>query len=58
MPRVLIECPETGELIPTGVELKEEEFAASNLRNKRVDCPECGRTHVWQIEDAILEPTP
>jgi hypothetical protein len=33
-------------------------FIWATLREQRVDCPACGRVHVWDKEDAYFPPHP
>ena len=53
MPQVLISCPITGELIPTGVHVVSLEDV-ERQGNLLIACPECGRDHEWKREDAVL----
>ena len=55
MGRVMIKCPKTGEMIPTGISMDEESFRNSRtLQGGRVQCPECGAIHTWSASDAIV----
>ncbi len=53
MPPVLITCPASGALVPTGAQ-------AQSLAQLDIDgylliaCPECGRDHEWTPLDAQL----
>lgn len=52
MPPVLITCPNTGDLIPTGAMADRlEDLDPDNLV---IACPECGRDHEWTPEDAVI----
>ncbi|HEX7224969.1 MAG TPA: hypothetical protein VF367_05265 [Candidatus Limnocylindria bacterium] len=49
---VLVSCPKTGELVPSG-------FWADTLdeleaENELLDCPACGSDHRWTPPEAIL----
>lgn len=49
---VLIECPQTRGLVPTG-------FTADHLdeleaENMLFDCPACGGDHPWTPADAVI----
>jgi endogenous inhibitor of DNA gyrase (YacG/DUF329 family) len=55
MANVMIKCPATGKLVPTGFEMDAQSFASSDLSDNSVSCPACGGTHVWSKEDAQLE---
>ena len=53
---VVIECPDTGKALRTGVEL--DDLAAFDLPSfvaKPCLCPHCGKWHVWTRGDAWLE---
>ena len=52
MAAVMIACPQTGSLVPTGANaLSLDDLAADNLL---AACPECGRDHDWTPRDAVL----
>lgn len=53
--RVVIRCPQTGELIPTGVQMDAKAFATVTLRDYITICPKCGATHKWSKSDAVPE---
>ena len=49
---VLVECPTSGSLVPTGVYvLGPSEIEPINLLPS---CPDCGRDHRWRPSDAVL----
>jgi hypothetical protein len=49
---VLIECPLTHQLVPTGFEAVDlDELEPSNLL---IDCPGCGQDHMWMPSEAVL----
>lgn len=55
MPPVLISCPITGDLVPTGVNATNlEELGDDKLL--LIARPECGRDHDWTRADAVLAP--
>ena len=55
MPPVLISCPTTGDLVPTGVNvISLEELGDGKL--VLIACPDCGRDHDWTRRDAVLAP--
>jgi hypothetical protein len=58
MAMVLITCPKTRRPVATGLELDTMSFIWSTLREQRFHCSACGRTHVWDKEDAYLPPHP
>jgi hypothetical protein len=52
MAAVLISCPRTGALVPTGANVEEiEELEPTNLL---IDCPDCGADHEWTPVEAVL----
>lgn len=53
MPKLQIECPETGKFISTGIHMDVESFLSSSMRDDGFRCPACGGTHTWQEEDAV-----
>jgi endogenous inhibitor of DNA gyrase (YacG/DUF329 family) len=53
---VMINCPETGKPVATGISMERASFAPSILNNQVLhNCPVCGRDHFWSKEDAFLE---
>jgi hypothetical protein len=58
LPRVMVRCPMTEHLIPTGYESDGSRGFRSRLpRSTIVLCDSCRRTHAWYREEAILEGT-
>lgn len=55
MPRILITCPHTNQLVPTGLQLPKELFETIAIRDTTTKCPSCGKVHVWSKKDAHLE---
>lgn len=52
MAAVLISCPATDALVPTGMHASSlDELATTNLL---LDCPDCGRDHEWTPIEAVL----
>lgn len=52
MPPVLIVCPITEDIVPTGVDVESiEELTTNHLL---IACPQCGRDHDWTPADAVL----
>jgi hypothetical protein len=49
----LIRCTRTGRYISTGVEADPDSFDADADIRHRVECPLCGKEHVWRKRDAI-----
>ena len=53
---VMVNCPETGKPVATGISMERASFEPSILNNKVLyNCPVCGRDHFWSKEDAFLE---
>lgn len=64
MPELMIRCPNTDEVVPTGIRatsdaLEEVDSYSTNTYidkyNMLTGCPSCDETHVWHAEDAFLE---
>jgi hypothetical protein len=56
MPKVMIKCPETSWPVDTGITMDKESFESSTSKDKTlVNCPACGKNHLWSKEDAFLE---
>ncbi len=55
MARVMITCLESGKPIYTGMSCDEITFETIQFTDKSVLCPECGRVHAWNKQDAYLE---
>jgi hypothetical protein len=54
-PVVLITCPTSGELVPTGVLARElEELPAVNVL---LGCERCGEDHEWFQDEAVITAT-
>jgi endogenous inhibitor of DNA gyrase (YacG/DUF329 family) len=54
MPQVLINCPETGRPVYTGMSYDWFSFDAAVLVEPSFKCPQCGHTHSWKKTDAYL----
>lgn len=52
--RLLIRCPSTAKLIPTGQTIEEEAWSDAKLKQAKLSCPHCQGTHAWKKEDVIL----
>jgi len=53
---VMIVCPKTGELIPTGIAVNSRSsFENSQFKKNSVKCPKCGKNHIWSKKDVQLE---
>ena len=55
MPPILIACPATGELVPTGARATDaEDLEYLPEKNLLIACPGCGRDHEWTRQDAVV----
>jgi hypothetical protein len=52
--RVLVRCPATGKLSPTGQTINEALWAKAKFKPARSTCPHCGEKHSWKKADAVL----
>lgn len=57
MGNVMIECPETGRAVPTGLRAEQKDFARQPVFFSRSYCPHCDRDHEWFAGDAWVEAT-
>ena len=56
MPRVLLSCPVTERLVPTGYEVEAQPgFRRTLPRSTVLACRSCGRIHAWYRQEAVLE---
>lgn len=55
MASVMIKCPKTGKLVPTGISMDKKSFETAKLENNAVGCPACGGNHTWSKKDAVLK---
>jgi hypothetical protein len=52
--RILVRCPSTGKLAPTGKTIEESLWEETKLKRPRLTCPHCRQVHNWTKKDAIL----
>jgi hypothetical protein len=52
MPPILIACPVSGNLIPTGSEANR--LGEASKPGVVLDCPDCGQDHEWDARDAVF----
>jgi hypothetical protein len=52
--RVLVRCPSTGKLSPTGQTVDEALWPKAKFKRPSPNCPHCHRGHSWKKEDVIL----
>jgi hypothetical protein len=55
MSQLLIRCPKTGKMVPTGVETDVESLRAAWSETVNVVCASCGEVHVISVREAYLE---
>lgn len=52
--RLLVRCPTTAKLTPTGQTIDETAWAKVTKRSGRFTCPHCKRVHTWAKKDVLL----
>jgi hypothetical protein len=52
--RLLIRCPSTAKLTPSGQTIKEELWADAKIKSHRLSCPHCQQVHTWTKKDVVL----
>jgi hypothetical protein len=52
--RILVRCPATSKLTPTGQTVEEEAWAETKLKEHKVPCPHCQGKHAWTKKDVVL----
>ena len=52
--RILVRCPSTGKLAPTGKTVKEAAWEGTKLNRPRLTCPHCHQVHTWTKKDVVL----
>ncbi|HAF03279.1 MAG TPA: hypothetical protein DCO65_10630 [Spartobacteria bacterium] len=52
--RLLIRCPSTAKLTPSGQTIREELWAAAKIKSGKMTCPHCQRVHTWTKKDVVL----
>jgi hypothetical protein len=58
MAMVMITCPTTGHLVPTGIETDPASIALIPPVNTHLTCPACDHNHVWSILGAKFDAPP
>lgn len=51
---VMINCPQTGVAVSTGIETDQTTFERLPDAEVRLLCPRCGQTHIWRKANATL----
>lgn len=52
--RILVRCPATAKLTPTGLTIDEELYPDTPLKNHKLSCPHCQQVHAWTKKDVVL----
>jgi len=53
---VMIKCPDTGKLVFTGVFGDKTLLESMQIKkNKMARCAACGKEHLWEKEQAVLQ---
>ena len=55
MGMVMVNCPQTGRAIPTGIKTDRESFRRSPVFFERTHCPICRADHAWFARDAWVD---
>ncbi len=55
---VMTRCPQTGQEIPTGLEMNVSDFRRAPVFYAQVQCPVCDREHEWFAKDAWVCDSP
>ena len=52
--RLLIRCPSTAKLTPSGQTIDESLWTAVKVKNHKISCPHCRQVHTWTKKDVVL----
>lgn len=52
--RILVRCPSTAKLTPTGQVVEEETWAEAKMKPTKVSCQHCQTVHEWTKKDVVL----
>ena len=52
--RILVRCPATAKLTPTGQTVDEELWDTAKLKERKGICPHCQGRHDWTKKDVVL----
>ena len=52
--RLLVRCPSTAKLTPSGQTIKEELWAGAKIKSHKLTCPHCQQVHTWTKKDVVL----
>ncbi|HEV2095483.1 MAG TPA: hypothetical protein VGQ82_03175 [Chthoniobacterales bacterium] len=52
--RILVRCPSTAKLTPTGQTVEEDAWTETKLKAHKMSCPHCEQVHDWTKKDVVL----
>jgi hypothetical protein len=52
--RLLIRCPSTAKLTPSGQTIREELWEKAKIKSSKMTCPHCRQVHTWTKKDVVL----
>ena len=52
--RLLIRCPSTAKLTPSGQTIREELWEKAKIKSHKMTCPHCRQVHTWTKKDVVL----
>src|SRR4029077_7652041 len=52
--RLLIRCPSTAKLTPSGQTIREDLWIKAKIKTTKLNCPHCGESHNWSKIDVCL----
>jgi hypothetical protein len=52
--RILVRCPSTAKLTPTGQTIEEQLWPTTKVKSQRLGCSHCGQVHTWNKKDVVL----
>jgi hypothetical protein len=52
--RLLVRCPSTAKLTPSGQTINEALWAAAKIKSHKMTCPHCQQVHTWTKKDVVL----
>jgi hypothetical protein len=58
MNALMFECPTTGHLIDTGIEINYASLRKVQPVTVRLFCPRCGCPHEWKLSDGLIKEPP
>ena len=52
--RILVRCPTTAKLTPTGQVVEEELWPDKKVNPHKLNCAHCAKVHTWTKKDVVL----